>query len=140
MVVQGVYYRSTAAARADPFGTRGRDVHDGRGHAHGAGARLRDATVGAGLRRSTSGSCRPRSASSCGHICAIGRLPIAASTSLLYLVPPVAVLMAWLWLGEVPLPAEVLGGAVVVAGVVVVTQGPRLRARLRSWTAAGAAT
>lgn len=71
---------------------------------------------------------------------AVGRLPIAASTSLLYLVPPVAVLIAWLWLGEVPLPTEVLGGIVVLVGVVVVTQGPRVRARHRSRTAAGAAT
>ena len=33
-----------------------------------------------------------------------------------------AFVVAWLWLGEVPLPAEALGGIVVVAGVVVVTQ------------------
>jgi drug/metabolite transporter (DMT)-like permease len=52
---------------------------------------------------------------------AVGRLPVAAATALLYLVPPVAVLIAWLWLGELPLPVEVLGGGVVIAGVAVVS-------------------
>ena len=51
------------------------------------------------------------------------RLPIAAATSLLYLVPPVAVLIAWVWLGETPVVSELFGGAVVVAGVVLISQG-----------------
>src|SRR6185295_9467213 len=51
------------------------------------------------------------------------RLPIAASTSLLYLVPPVAVFIAWVWLGEIPIPSELFGGVVVIAGVVVISQG-----------------
>ncbi|WP_382308070.1 DMT family transporter [Herbiconiux sp. UC225_62] len=63
---------------------------------------------------------------------AVARMPVAASTSLLYLVPPIAVLVSWLWLGEAPLPAELVGGAVVIAGVVVVSQGPRLRNMRRS--------
>src|SRR5450755_4742137 len=61
---------------------------------------------------------------------AVGRLPVATSTSLLYLVPPVAVLIAYLWLGEIPLLSELLGGVVVVVGVVTVSLGNRLRARL----------
>ena len=56
-------------------------------------------------------------------------LPIAASTSLLYLVPPVAVLIAWLWLGEVPVTAELAGGLVVITGVVIISQGGRITAR-----------
>lgn len=54
---------------------------------------------------------------------AVGRMPVAASTSLLYLVPPVAVVIAWLWLGELPVLAELVGGIVVIAGVVVVSLG-----------------
>jgi drug/metabolite transporter (DMT)-like permease len=62
---------------------------------------------------------------------AMANLPVATSTSLLYLVPPVAVLIAFVWLGEVPRASELLGGLVVIAGVVLVTQGDRLQARLR---------
>jgi len=60
---------------------------------------------------------------------AVARMPIAVSTSLLYLVSPVAVLLAWVWLGELPLVTEMLGGLVVVAGVVVIAQAPRVAAR-----------
>jgi len=60
---------------------------------------------------------------------AVANLSVATSTSLLYLVPPVAVFIAFVWLGEVPHAGELLGGLVVLAGVVLVTQGDRLRAR-----------
>jgi drug/metabolite transporter (DMT)-like permease len=60
---------------------------------------------------------------------AVARMPVAVSTSLLYLVPPVAVLISWAWLGELPVPAELLGGLVVIAGVVTISQAPRLAAR-----------
>ena len=60
---------------------------------------------------------------------AVGRLPVAVSTSLLYLVPPIAVLIAWIWLGELPRAIELLGGMVVLAGVVVISQGARLLRR-----------
>lgn len=49
---------------------------------------------------------------------AVARLPLAVSTAALYLVPPVALLVSFAWLGEVPHPVEVAGGAVTVAGVV----------------------
>ena len=61
----------------------------------------------------------------------VGRLSVSASTSLLYLVPPVAVLISFFWLGEIPVISELAGGAVVVAGVVLISQGDRFRARRR---------
>ncbi len=65
---------------------------------------------------------------------AVARLPVAASTSLLYLVPAVALLIAFVWIGEVPLPTELLGGAVVVLGVLGLTQGDRLLQQRRRRT------
>ena len=57
---------------------------------------------------------------------AVANLPMATSTSLLYLVPGVAVLIAFVWLGETPRIGELLGGLVVIAGVVFIGQGERL--------------
>jgi hypothetical protein len=66
---------------------------------------------------------------------AVARLPVATSTSLLYLVPPVAVLIAWGWLGQLPTITELLGGLVVIAGVVIIALGDRVMGRLRdSWS------
>jgi drug/metabolite transporter (DMT)-like permease len=61
----------------------------------------------------------------------VARTPVATSTSLLYLVPAAAIVIAYVWLGEAPIPAELFGGLVVVAGVGTVTLGDRLRARVR---------
>lgn len=60
---------------------------------------------------------------------AVARMPVALSTSLLYLVPPVAVVIAWVWLGELPILPELLGGLLVLIGVVITFQAPRLLAR-----------
>jgi drug/metabolite transporter (DMT)-like permease len=57
-------------------------------------------------------------------------LSTAAVTSLLYLVPPVAVLIAWIWLHEVPTAVELAGGLLVLGGVVIVTRGPTIAATL----------
>jgi len=60
----------------------------------------------------------------------VANLPVATSTSLLYLVPAVAVLIAFVWLGEVPRATELLGGLVVIAGVMLIGHGDRMRERL----------
>jgi drug/metabolite transporter (DMT)-like permease len=57
---------------------------------------------------------------------AVRGLPVVASTSLLYLVPGVAVLIAFLWLGEHPTPGEAVGGLVILAGVALLTNVDRL--------------
>ena len=58
-------------------------------------------------------------------------LPTVTLTSLLYLVPPVAVLIAWIWLNEVPTLVELAGGLLVLGGVVIVTRGPAIGVALR---------
>jgi len=63
---------------------------------------------------------------------AVARLPVITSTSLLYLVPAVAVLISLVWLGELPLTTELVGGAVVIIGVAGISQGDRILARFRS--------
>ncbi|MFE0628481.1 DMT family transporter [Streptomyces sp. NPDC058864] len=54
---------------------------------------------------------------------AVARLSLATSTAALYLVPPVALLVAFAWLGETPRPAELAGGAIGIAGVVLINRG-----------------
>ena len=60
---------------------------------------------------------------------AVRSLPVATSTALLYLVPGVAVLIAYLWLGEVPTFGEAVGGLIIVAGVALLTNADRLAHR-----------
>ncbi len=50
---------------------------------------------------------------------AVSRTTIARSTSALYLVPVVALILAWIWLGERPSPLAVVGGALAVLGVIL---------------------
>jgi terminal-alkyne amino-acid exporter len=50
---------------------------------------------------------------------ASSRLPIARLSASLYAVPVVAILVALVWLGELPSPASVVGGAIALAGVAI---------------------
>ncbi|MEU7898621.1 DMT family transporter [Nonomuraea sp. NPDC049152] len=53
---------------------------------------------------------------------AVARLPLSASTAALYLVPAVALVVSFVWLGEAPHPVELIGGAVTIAGVILINR------------------
>jgi drug/metabolite transporter (DMT)-like permease len=58
---------------------------------------------------------------------ALSRLPASTAASFLYLVPIVAIGIAWVWLGEVPTLLALFGGFFVLAGVILVnTRGRRM--------------
>ncbi len=53
---------------------------------------------------------------------ALSRTPTSIITSFLYMVPVLAVLIAWAWLGEIPAQLSLIGGAVALAGVFIVNR------------------
>jgi drug/metabolite transporter (DMT)-like permease len=58
---------------------------------------------------------------------AFSRMPASRAVSFLYLIPVMAYLIAWLWLGEVPAALSVVGGAVALSGVAIVNTLGRRR-------------
>jgi len=59
---------------------------------------------------------------------ALSKLSASRTISFLYAMPPLAILIAWLWLREVPSVTAVMGGAIALCGVVLVNW--------RAWAAA----
>jgi len=51
---------------------------------------------------------------------ALSRLPASRASNFMYCVPPVATLLGFLWLGEVPTPLGAVGGAMALIGVAIV--------------------
>jgi drug/metabolite transporter (DMT)-like permease len=50
---------------------------------------------------------------------ALARMDVGRATTALYLVPAAAILIALVWLGQVPSPTELIGGVIALAGVVL---------------------
>jgi drug/metabolite transporter (DMT)-like permease len=64
-----------------------------------------------------------------GYACwtfVLSRLSASIAVSFIYLVPAFAIVIAWLWLGEVPPAIALLGGLFVIGGVILVnTRGKK---------------
>lgn len=60
---------------------------------------------------------------------AMARTDVGRVTISLYLVPAAAIGISLVWLGEIPGPAELIGGAIALAGVVLASGGPTSHGR-----------
>ncbi len=61
---------------------------------------------------------------------AMARTDVGRVTVSLYLVPAAAIGISLVWLGEIPGPAELIGGAIALAGVVLASGGPTSHGRV----------
>jgi drug/metabolite transporter (DMT)-like permease len=58
---------------------------------------------------------------------AFSRMSAPVAVSFLYLIPAMAFLIAWVWLGEVPTPLSAVGGVVALTGILIVNTRGRQR-------------
>jgi len=56
---------------------------------------------------------------------ALSKTPVAIVSSFIYLQPALAILIAWLWLKEIPMLLSLIGGAISLVGVIMVTKWGR---------------
>jgi len=59
---------------------------------------------------------------------ALSRIPASRASSFLYLVPALAFLISWIWLGELPILSDIVGGLIVLAGVIMVNTWGKAKA------------
>ena len=59
----------------------------------------------------------------------LSRIPASTAGSFIYCVAPLTVLIAWVWLGEVPSPLSLIGGMVALIGVFIVNTWGKRAAR-----------